>query len=101
MKLFGTETPQDLSGRSLFSEGDENLNGKAYFVTFPEQSTVPRAGLARNGYKFVMTFAENEVIQELVRLESDTKNLIESEPLIACELQAEVNGLRALGYVSE
>ena len=63
-------------------------------MTLPQESTTPRFGLARDGYKYVVTVGEDGLREKLVPLGRDDENLAESHEEMRRAMRGELSALR-------
>ncbi|MDP3938644.1 MAG: sulfatase-like hydrolase/transferase, partial [Deltaproteobacteria bacterium] len=96
--LLGVAPPPELAGRNLFSggldEGKESEERAVYFMSLPKESTSPRFGLARGGYKYIVTAGEGGLREELFALGQDGENLLVEEQEEARSMAAALASLR-------
>jgi arylsulfatase len=94
LAIFGMDPPAGLAGENLFAPGAERRGRVSYFMTYPRESTVPRLGLARDGYKYVVSLEEGEEKQRLVKLGKDDENLVEGAKVLGRTMRAELVAIR-------
>jgi arylsulfatase A-like enzyme len=94
LALLGMEPPEGQAGENLFAAGADRRARTAYFMTRPQESTVPRFGLARDGYTYVVSLEGGGEKERLIRRGNDEENLLAAEKGLSRELRAELVSLR-------
>jgi arylsulfatase len=94
LALLGMDPPEGHAGENLFAAGADRQLRVAYFMTHPRESTVPRFGLARDGYNYVLSLGQAGEKESLIRQGKDDENLIAGEKGLARDMRAELVSLR-------
>jgi arylsulfatase len=92
--LFGIEIEGNYPGRNiLVPDAGEGSSGP-YFMTLPQESTVPRFGLMRGGYKYILSLENEGSKEKLVRLGRDDNDVLQNSQDLAKALRAELDTIR-------
>ncbi len=94
LALVGMDPPEGHAGQNLFAAGADRQVRTAYFMTYPQESTVPRFGLARDGYTYEVSLEKGGEKARLIRQGNEDENLLAAEKGLARELRAELVSLR-------
>ena len=92
--LFGVPTMDGLAGRDLFKTGAEEGESTAYFFTGGGESTIWRFGLAKGGFRYVLSIEPQGPKEELFRLGYDRRDRLVESPEVAQSMRTELSSFR-------
>jgi arylsulfatase A-like enzyme len=88
-RLVGAEPPRDLAGRDLFAPGAERATPPVLLTT-GRISSVPREGLIRGDYQYLVSLTEQGPRESLFRLGQVEPELAAAHPDVLADLRGEL-----------